>query len=364
VSTDTQLDRHLLAYLDAGIAPITAEEARGRCVAQAGNTSKHSSTRRSTLTISIGFALLLAVGVVAVVYTSDSRKVPTVGSGQGAAVRLAPDGYLTSAQLHAASSTVVRRLSLIGVNGVTASVSGGDIILTAKGAARELQTKVSSILAKGEMLFRPVLCAGPPYQAGPISETKSAGPGPLPVACPSRYQLTATNLDVNTNTGTPQGNVPPWPTLANYPSTASAMDSPAGTVLLPAGSLYGFSGERLLLGQAQLSGMDVSTAAVVSNAGYIVVGVDLTSTGSTAWDTLAMQQFHAYVALDFDATLMSAPLTEPTQASFSSFDGKVEVSGGFTKATAEALVVDLKSGPLPSAMRVVSTSKTRLTASS
>jgi preprotein translocase subunit SecD len=148
--------------------------------------------------------------------------------------------------------------------------------------------------------------------------------------------------------------VPPWPALANLPSTTSAMDRSSNTVLLPSGSNYGFADERLLLGPAQLSDTHISSANLVSNAGDFTVNIDLTPAGAREWDALAEEQFHAYVALDFDGRLISVPLSEPSQSAFSSFGGKVQISGGFSKTTAESLVVDLESGPLPVALRVVS----------
>jgi hypothetical protein len=359
VSTDIPLEGYLFAYLDAGIAPVTAEEARSRGRERAGGSFKNRGTRRNTLPISIGFAVLLAIGVVAAVYTTGSHKTPTAGSGDAVIARLAPAGNATSEQLDSASSILVRRLNLIGVADVEAHVSGGEIIMTARGAAHAFQMKLSSILAPGDMLFRPVLCAGPAYRPSTTGGTEFAAPGaPLPTACPTRYQLTAANLDVDTNTGQPQGNVPPWPALANYPSTNSTMDSSSSNVLLPSGSSYGFADERLLLGPAQMSDIDISSASVASNTGDFMVDVDLTPAGGRDWDALADEQFHAYAALDLDGTLISVPLSEPSQSAFSSFGGKVQISGGFTKATAEALVVDLESGPLPVVLRVVSTGTT------
>ena len=62
-----------------------------------------------------------------------------------------------------------------------------------------------------------------------------------------------------------------------------------------------------------------------------LVNLSLNARGSIKWDTLAARQFHAYVAADFDGSVLSTPLTEPSQTSFSSFDGKVELSGGFDR---------------------------------
>ncbi len=68
-----------------------------------------------------------------------------------------------------------------------------------------------------------------------------------------------------------------------------------------------------------------------------VVEVHLTPAASKTWDTLAMTSFHQLLAIDQGGTVISAPLIEPTQASFSSLDGKIVVSGGLTHHEAASL---------------------------
>jgi hypothetical protein len=68
-----------------------------------------------------------------------------------------------------------------------------------------------------------------------------------------------------------------------------------------------------------------------------VVEVHLTPAASKTWDTVAMTSFHQLLAIDQGGTVISAPLIEPTQASFSSLDGKIVVSGGLTHHEAASL---------------------------
>ena len=63
---------------------------------------------------------------------------------------------------------------------------------------------------------------------------------------------------------------------------------------------------------------------------------------------MARQNFHSYVALDLDGQqALSAPLIEPTNSSFSSFGGQMEISGTFTATTAKTIAAVLGNGPLP-----------------
>ena len=69
----------------------------------------------------------------------------------------------------------------------------------------------------------------------------------------------------------------------------------------------------MLLGPAQVVGKDISSAQAVFNSPNWVVELNLNGTGSTAWDNLAKQQFHAYIGIDLDAQidLGSADATDP-----------------------------------------------------
>jgi preprotein translocase subunit SecD len=89
------------------------------------------------------------------------------------------------------------------------------------------------------------------------------------------------------------------------------------------------------------------SSQAVFNTPSWVVDLNLTGSGSSQWDKLAQQQFHAYVAVDLDGDVYSAPLTLPTAATFTSFGGKVQISGSFTESQAKNLALVLNSGALP-----------------
>jgi hypothetical protein len=180
---------------------------------------------------------------------------------------------------------------------------------------------------------RPVLCYAPALE---VATGTSPSTGPLPT-CSASSQLTAANLQVEPNAGnvagyTSNGLVPPDSAFAAYPSTSPADDDPADTVLLPGTSASGSA--RFVLGPTQLTGASVQSAVPQLNNGQWVVDVTLTDAGSAAWDALAEQQFHALIGVDLNGQILSAPITEPTQSSFASFNGQLEVVGSFTQAQA------------------------------
>jgi preprotein translocase subunit SecD len=90
-----------------------------------------------------------------------------------------------------------------------------------------------------------------------------------------------------------------------------------------------------------------SATASLSQAGQWTVNINFNGPGGTAWDTLAQHQFHAIIGIDLDGQVISAPITQPGQTSFTSFGGQVQISGSFTEDQAKALATELNYGALP-----------------
>ncbi|MGO9028190.1 MAG: SecDF P1 head subdomain-containing protein [Acidimicrobiales bacterium] len=188
--------------------------------------------------------------------------------------------------------------------------------------------------------LRPVLCYAPPLavEAGQATAT-----GPLPVCSPSSA-LTTANLNVAPDSGdmngyTSNSNLRADSRFAAYPSTPAADDQGSDTVLLPGSGAAG--GQRYVLGPATVTGSDVASAHASMQSGQWVIVVDLNGHGATKWDSLAQEQFHALVGVVVNGTVVSAPIVQPTQASFSSFDGQVEIAGAFTGPQAKAIAARL-----------------------
>jgi preprotein translocase subunit SecD len=78
-------------------------------------------------------------------------------------------------------------------------------------------------------------------------------------------------------------------------------------------------------------------SATKNQTGAWVVDYTTTTRGSTLWDKVAQENFHEVLSIDFDGRVVSAPIIQPTQSSFTSFNGEGEISGNLTKAEALAL---------------------------
>ena len=207
------------------------------------------------------------------------------------------------------------------------------------GTTHEASKRSTVAAGRVTVLIRPVLCFAYPY----VASQRRTGPVP---ACAAPYLLTANALNVSPNS-VPAGyssNTPePDPALAGYPS--STRDVPMRTVLL--GGLAGGPPvhQRWVLGPSEmrLSSSDVESASAQKNqTGQWTVTVHLSSNGAAAFDHLAEENFHQFVAIDMGGKVVSTPIIQPTQTAFSSFDGALQISGSLTASNAHAVAAAIK----------------------
>jgi preprotein translocase subunit SecD len=299
--------------------------------------------------LKVTLLVTVAIAVVALAVTLGAGWSPKLGLdlAGGFQATYKPDHPVSNGETQTIINILDNRINALGVSNDNINSQGGDVVVQIPGLRNRQQ--IESVIAQtAEMLFRPVLCEAPPYSAPkPTKGHAASSPGALPTSCPSTYQLSAANLNVDTSTGDATGSVSPWSSLSSYPSTRNTADDASKTVLLPTSANSGFGGERLLLGPAPLGGKEISSAQAVFSSPDWVVDLNFKSAGATEWDSLASKQFHAYIGIDLDGTIISAPLTLPSQSTFTSFGGKVQISGGFTEATAKDLALDLQFGALP-----------------
>jgi len=198
--------------------------------------------------------------------------------------------------------------------------------------------------AGGLVYFRPVLCFAPPYAAPAGSTVKApTGTEPIPV-CSAASLLSAANLNVSPSNGA-QGyssNLSsPDPQYASYPSTS--VQSPgytSRTVLLPGvhGACDGITNVRCVLGPIEMSSRAIATATAVRNqTGQWVVNYTTTARGADLWDRVTRDSFHQFLGIELNGLVYSAPIIQPTQFSFSTFNGRGEISGSLNRSQAVRL---------------------------
>jgi preprotein translocase subunit SecD len=256
----------------------------------------------------------------------------------GLSVVYKPATKASTADMQEVVSILNNRVNGLGVSGATVNLQGKDVNVSVPGVTNAYEV-LHTVGETAQLLFRPVLC-----QAEVGTKLKAVAPGKLP-ACGADYRMTAANLDVNTSTGDPTNDIAPDPAFTDFKSTTPAQDNQKDEVLLP---VLGEKGLRYVLGPAQLTGTAVHKAVAQQDpAGAWVVNYTLTSKGSPAWDKVADENFHAELAIELDGVVQSAPLIQPAQATFTSFDGAGEISGDFTEGSAKNLALAMNFGALP-----------------
>jgi hypothetical protein len=273
--------------------------------------------------------------------------VVLVGSSQAGAagethtVTYGPLAPATTAQLRLDAQSMSRQLGRLGASFVHVGVSNGEIVLS---ASRSISSSLLNELGQTtELYIRPVLCFAAAQQVpqGSTSQSLPRGSGSVPPCAPAN-QLTAANLDINFDTGEPTNKVGPDPQYAADPSTSVDMpDYADSTVLLPGvnKACNDQSDVRCVLGPEELTGRSIASAtATRDQTGAWVVDYTMAgAAGSALWDKVAQENFHQMIGIELDGVVYSAPIIQPTQSSFTSFDGKGEISGSLTKNEAQEL---------------------------
>jgi len=293
------------------------------------------------------FSLLAATvaGAIALFVTSNVERGPAL------TFQLLPERHATNDELKIDAAAMVRRLHTIGFSTTQADVSGNSIEVTMYGSRPALIKAMNGALAAAAVVVRPVLCAAPAALPTPQVGSGSAGSasvGSGPAECAARYLLTADALQVDTATGRPTKSVGVDLAIVGLLSTPPANDLASQTVLLPVAPGTGFNGERLVCGPGEVGNADIASAGPSSVSGSSisggwVVNIDLTTTGEKTFNSLEKRQFHAYVAIDLDGTVVSAKLSEPKSSAFSFTTSDLQIGEGLNRNQAVDLANDLAS---------------------
>ncbi len=297
-----------------------------------------------SLTAVVGIAV---VGLLASVAAGWSPKLGLDLDG-GLSVVYQTHTPVNSSQLDTIVTILGNRVNA-GATGASVNSQGNNQISVSIPGVKNSQQILATLGNTAQLLFRPVLCYGGPFQ---VPKGHAPSTGPLPT-CATANQLSAANIGVkpdssNINGYTSNlGNISADPQFEAHPTTPSVQDNKSDTVLLPSSPANTNCAGRCVLGPAGVTGTDIKSASANLVNGQWVVNITFNGPGGQKWDTLATQQFHALIGMDLDGQVISAPITQPTQQSFTSFNGQVQVSGNFTENSAKTLATDLTYGALP-----------------
>jgi len=314
-------------------------------------SSRAQARRQQSLVISLLIVVVLAFGSLAATLAAGWSPKLGLDLAGGLSVVYTPVHKTSQANLDEAVTILNNRVNGLGVSGAEVSTQGGNIAVSVPGV-KNGQALLQAIGQTAQLYFRPVWCYVPDYQA-PKKDSKVA-PTPLPAAATScgQYELSQANLAVKANANATNGytsnNIGPDASYLETPTTSQSADDPGKVVILPGLSNSGFNA-RYLLGPSQLSGHAVKSAvAQQDQTGAWVVNYTLTGPGSGEWDKVASDNFHQLVAIELDGIVQSAPIIQPTQATFSSFGGTGQISGGnMTETQAKSLALAMQFGALP-----------------
>jgi hypothetical protein len=300
------------------------------------------------LTRAVLFSLLAAVilGSIALIITSYVER------GPAHTFHLVPERPATNSELETDAAAMVRRLQGIGFRNTQASVTGRFITLTIYGNGSQIRSALDRDLAAASFVLRPVECATLPF-SGLESQLTSRPHQPL--VCAKPYVLSAKALDLNTHTGAPTRTVGPDPNLAVLSSNTPGTDYPSRTVLLDTAATSGWGDDRLVCGPSEIANAQIASVAAVTIGTHWGLDITFGTTGADSLDALGQRQFHAYIAVDIDGSVVSTQIVQPKNGSFVSFGGQLQVDGYWTRTEASTLANNMTS-PLSVPVKVASSS--------
>jgi preprotein translocase subunit SecD len=309
------------------------------------------------------------LGSFAAVFSAKwSPKLGLDLAGGVSVIYKAQEKHVSATDLKEAVDILNLRVNNLGVSGAQVSSSGTNQISVSIPGVTNAQQVLQEIGQTAQLYFRPVLCTAYPLTLGKATKatkTIKAQPAEKPISgtktlptCGATYATNAANLDVIPNSSvqgySSNNNLGPDPGFAQYESTPTTENNyEHRTVLLPGLPTSGTSLKnslRYVLGPEQMTGTSIGSAvAQQSQTGAWEVNYSLKgSVGSTLWDTVASKNFHLMLGIELDGVVQSAPIIQPGQATFSSFDGQGSISGGnMTESDAKQLAQAMEFGSLP-----------------
>ncbi|MDH2387287.1 hypothetical protein QCN29_00490 [Streptomyces sp. HNM0663] len=319
----------------------------------------------------------LCAGAVALVGCSGPSGTPKGTSsgdaGRGAAADAAgaaggSRSVVTFAARPPATADAVRktverlrqRADALGMAGVRVAAEGDSITVAGPSSDEE---RMKHLGDAGELHFRPVLAAAP---GATLPAGRSAGRPAVPSASPSAVPSAVPNAGPSANTSEPgaalQAEFAALDCSGRTRTDAGRRDAGRRADSQEPITACGAAGEtpgppeKYLLGPAALDGSGISSAEAVLDAqfGGWIVQLDFNAegtrkfadiTGDLAVRTAPQNRF----AIVLDGEVVSAPAVTQRLPG-----GKAQISGKFTRGSAEELAATLNSGSLPTELEITS----------
>jgi len=261
-------------------------------------------------------------------------------------------------QLNQAVSIIRQRIDSAGVSESEINTQGGkNIVVSIPGTPDD--ATINRIESSAKLEFRPVLLAGAPSGDAVDGADSTATPTPTPSvdpgSLPSTPSVQPTDAsDLNYITPALQAQYDAF----NCSKIDTSIVAPADEPLVTCES---DSSVKYVLGPVEVSGANISDASSGqkttqsgATTGEWVVNMVFDSAGSKDFSTVTtrlsgLQGVQNQFAIVLDGTVISAPRTLAVIT-----DGKPQISGNFTQATAKSLADQLKFGALPLSFSVQS----------
>ena len=300
---------------------------------------------------SVAGAIVLALAVVLPLTAARGPAAPGP-PGRVVSITLSPATPASTGVLAAAARLLGQRAAYLHLPSTQAQVSGPDVVLTGPAADA---TQLRALAVAGVLNFRQVLFYQP-YRGTTYGDVRLVNQHTLALF----HKLVCTPDNTST-----------WKDQVGY-TTADEYDNP-GTQIVSCDR----SGNKYALDVAKVQGTQISdaTAALSTTSSQWEVTLTLNSAGTSAFGALTLHQYNTYYGaaqagnqddywLDAIAVVLDGNVVSAPQIQSAIPGGNAQITGNFTRAQAEELAVQLKSGALPADFRVSAVSTLAPSASS
>ena len=262
----------------------------------------------------------------------------------------------TADQLNQAVSIIRQRIDASGVSEAEINTQGSQNIVVSIPGIPD-QATINRIESSAKLEFRPVLVSN-------TAPTSSVGGSATPTPTPSDYNSLQSTPSTKPTNASDEAYVTPQLAAKFAAFTCDKVDSTNANVADPTKPLItcdNSSSYKYILGPVEVAGETISdaNAGLVTNSqgvstGQWAVNIIFNAKGTKEFAAVttrlnALTGVQNQFAIVLDGRIISAPTTNAVIT-----DGKPQITGSFTQATAQTLADQLKFGALPIGFKVQS----------